>query len=44
MNPYETVIQEMNMGCVQCGVVVGLGTRTRMCHGVWGGVNSFMYI
>ena len=35
MNPYKAVIQEMNMGCLQCGG--GVGTRSRMCHGVWGG-------
>jgi len=37
MNPYETVMQEINMGRVQCGVWGGVGTRSRMCHGDWGG-------
>ena len=35
MNPYEAVTQEMNIGTLQCGG--GVGTRSRMCHGVWGG-------
>ena len=30
-----TVIQEINMGCVQCGV--GGGTRSRIFHGGWRG-------
>ena len=40
-----TVIQEINMGCVQCGVRGwGVGTRSRMCHGGWGvhGVNAVL--
>jgi hypothetical protein len=33
----ESSYTRYNMGCVQCGVGGGVGTRSGTCHGGWGG-------
>ena len=37
----ENSYTRFNMGCVPCGVGGGVGTRSRMCHGGWGGVGTW---